>query len=102
MDHNREKGLTHRLATEAGLRTARLPIDKFLQIEGRKVLAVNHVLQILVGKHQDQSWQTAFQAAIPQRRNFAALQETEELSPETQSRGPSSSSFSSASASSSS
>eukprot|EP00962_Isochrysis_galbana_P000233 scaffold60_cov83-Isochrysis_galbana.AAC.1 len=32
VDHNKEKGLTHRLATKAGLRTARLPIDEHMQV----------------------------------------------------------------------
>lgn len=41
VDHNRLKGLTFKQATEEGLRTARLPIDKYLEMKTRKVLTVN-------------------------------------------------------------
>jgi tRNA (guanine9-N1)-methyltransferase len=41
VDHNQHKGLTHRLATERGVVTARLPIDKYLTLDSRKVLTVN-------------------------------------------------------------
>jgi tRNA (guanine9-N1)-methyltransferase len=32
VDHNKETGLTHRLATQARLRTARLPIDEHMRV----------------------------------------------------------------------
>ena len=32
VDHNRHKGLTHRRATERGIRTLRLPIDEHLRM----------------------------------------------------------------------
>jgi tRNA (guanine9-N1)-methyltransferase len=41
VDHNQHKGLTHRLALERGVRTMRLPIDKYLTLDSRKVLTVN-------------------------------------------------------------
>lgn len=68
VDHNREKGLTHRLATEAGVETLRLPIGEFLEMDSRKVLAVNHVFQILLSKYHGKTWQEAFLEAIPQRK----------------------------------
>jgi len=41
VDHNRLKGITHQKAVEQGIRTARLPIDKFMEMKTRKVLTVN-------------------------------------------------------------
>jgi len=43
VDHNRHKGLTHRQCREAGVRTARLPIDEHLAMSQRRVLAVNQI-----------------------------------------------------------
>ncbi|CAG0887046.1 unnamed protein product [Cyprideis torosa] len=40
VDHNQHKGLTHRLATEKGIRTAKLPISQFLDLKTRHVLTV--------------------------------------------------------------
>ena len=42
VDHNQHKGLCHRLATEAGIPTARLPISEYLKLNSRTVLTVNH------------------------------------------------------------
>ena len=68
VDHNREKGLTHRLAVEAGIRTARLPIDEHLAMAQRRVLAVNHVVDILAQVAGGHDWRSALMSAIPERR----------------------------------
>jgi tRNA (guanine9-N1)-methyltransferase len=68
VDHNRHKGLTHRLALEAGVRTARLPIDEHLQMSQRRVLAVNHVVDILVQRTAGADWPSALMGAMPDRR----------------------------------
>ncbi|KAL1521231.1 hypothetical protein AB1Y20_020903 [Prymnesium parvum] len=68
VDHNRHRGLTHARATAAGVRTARLPIDEHLVMSQRRVLAVNHVFEILLLCANGTSWRDALMTAVPQRR----------------------------------
>ena len=68
VDHNHHKGLTHRLACEAGIPTARLPIDEHVQLAARRVLAVNHVFEILLHHANGASWEGAFLRAVPGRK----------------------------------
>ena len=68
VDHNRYKGLTHQQAEAAGVRTARLPIDEHMQMSQRRVLAVNHVFEILLHYTQHGDWGAALANALPQRR----------------------------------
>lgn len=42
VDRNRHKNLCRNEAERLGLRTARLPIDDYFKLTGRKVLAINH------------------------------------------------------------
>lgn len=72
VDHNREKGLTHRLATEARVRTARLPIDEHLAMSQRRVLAVNHVVEILALRATGLDWTSTFMKVMPERRQATA------------------------------
>lgn len=69
VDHNRHKGLTHRQCTAAGVKTARLPIDEHLQCSQRKVLAVNHVVEILVHRASGLPWREALSRVMPERRH---------------------------------
>lgn len=46
----RYKGLCKKRAEEAGIATARLPITKYVQLDSRAVLTVNHVVQVRGGK----------------------------------------------------
>jgi len=68
VDHNRHKGLTQARAVAAGVRTARLPIDEHMQCMQRRVLAVNHVFEILLHYTQHADWGAAVARAMPQRR----------------------------------
>lgn len=76
VDHNRHKGLTQARALAAGVRTARLPIDEHMQCSQRRVLAVNHVFEMLLHFTQPQGadWSAAVAQAMPQRRG-ATLRE---------------------------
>ena len=54
VDHNRRKGLTHGLAQEAGVATARLPIAEHVQLQCGTMLAVNHVFKLCLEFEQHQ------------------------------------------------
>lgn len=68
VDKNREKGLCHRRATERGVRTARLPIGKYLDMSSRKVLTTNHVNEIMLKWLETADWGEAFISVIPKRK----------------------------------
>lgn len=73
VDHNRSKGLCHRLAEEQGVEHARLPIGNCLIMKTRQVLTIDQVFAILLNKTQGMSWTDALLAAIPQRKGAKAL-----------------------------
>ena len=66
VDHNRLKGLTHQIAQEKGLRTARLPIQKYMSSGSRVVLTIVSVFEILLAK-KIMGWEDAFKAMLPLR-----------------------------------
>jgi tRNA (guanine9-N1)-methyltransferase len=68
VDKNREKGLCHRRAGERGVKTARLPIGEFMEMTSRKVLATNHVVEIMLRWLETRDWAKAFDAVIPKRK----------------------------------
>ncbi|RKP23206.1 guanine-N1-methyltransferase [Syncephalis pseudoplumigaleata] len=68
VDRNHHKNLTHQRATELGIRTAQLPIRSFVATSHRRVLTVNHVVEILTHWCGHRDWQQAFLNAIPQRK----------------------------------
>ena len=68
VDKNREKGICHRRATNAGIRTAKLPIGEFMDMASRKVLATNHVNEILMKWLDCGDWGEAFFKVMPKRK----------------------------------
>ncbi|GAX83780.1 hypothetical protein CEUSTIGMA_g11205.t1 [Chlamydomonas eustigma] len=68
VDHNRYKGLCQQRAQEAGISTARLPIKKFVELESRAVLTVNHVVQIMVEMFNRQDWKAVLDDVLPPRK----------------------------------
>ncbi|ROT35748.1 hypothetical protein SODALDRAFT_328133 [Sodiomyces alkalinus F11] len=68
VDRNREKGLCHRRARERGIRTAKLPIGEYLQMASRRVLATNHVVEIMLKWLELGDWGKAFLEVIPKRK----------------------------------
>ncbi|TDZ17312.1 tRNA (guanine(9)-N1)-methyltransferase [Colletotrichum orbiculare MAFF 240422] len=68
VDRNREKGLCHRRARELGIRTAKLPIGKFMNLSSRRVLATNHVVEIMLKWLETGDWAEAFLSVIPKRK----------------------------------
>jgi hypothetical protein len=68
VDHNQHKGVCLRAAESAGIRHARLPIDRYVAMKTRKVLTVNQVFEILLRFSEVNDWKRAFFAAIPKRK----------------------------------
>ncbi|CAF0833112.1 unnamed protein product [Adineta steineri] len=68
VDHNSRKGLCYQLAVENKWRHARLPIDEFIKMNTRRVLACNHVMEILLNYIKLGDWKKAFEENIPKRK----------------------------------
>ena len=68
VDKNREKGICYRRATERGVKTAKLPIGEFMEMSSRKVLATNHVNEIMLKWLECGDWGEAFMQVIPKRK----------------------------------
>ncbi|KAF1970350.1 hypothetical protein BU23DRAFT_556822 [Bimuria novae-zelandiae CBS 107.79] len=68
VDKNRHKGLCYKRALDRGIKTAKLPIGEFLQMDSRKVLVTNHVLEIMLKWVEHDDWGKAFIEVLPKRK----------------------------------
>jgi tRNA (guanine9-N1)-methyltransferase len=68
VDRNRHKGLTFKKASELGIRTAKLPIGKYMQLISSQVLTVNHVVEILAKAFDCNDWEAAVRSVVPERK----------------------------------
>jgi tRNA (guanine9-N1)-methyltransferase len=68
VDKNRHKGICYKMAQERGLRTAKLPISEFMEMQSRSVLATNHVNEIMLRWLECGDWGEAFVKVIPKRK----------------------------------
>ena len=68
VDRNRYKGICYKTAMDRGVKTAKLPIGKFLQMNSRYVLATNHVNEIMLHWLEIGDWGEAFMKVIPKRK----------------------------------
>ena len=69
VDKNRYKSLCLNKAISQGLAHAQLPLGEFLpQMGTRRVLTVNHVVEIIVKWIEMRDWEKAFLAVMPQRK----------------------------------
>ncbi|XP_060790117.1 RNA (guanine-9-)-methyltransferase domain-containing protein 2 isoform X2 [Neoarius graeffei] len=68
VDHNHHKGVSFKRAKELGIAHAQLPLDSFVKMNSRKVLAVNHVFEIMLAYLEKRDWQEAFFTVLPQRK----------------------------------
>ncbi|XP_051284555.1 RNA (guanine-9-)-methyltransferase domain-containing protein 2 [Dicentrarchus labrax] len=77
VDHNHHKGITFERAKELGIDHAQLPLSSFVKMNSRKVLAVNHVFEIILAYLEKGSWQEAFFTVLPQRKGAVAVDQDE-------------------------
>eukprot|EP00798_Chlamydomonas_sp_ICE-L_P026055 gene26055-11755_t len=68
VDHNIHKGLCLKRADAAGIATARLPIQKYVQLTSRAVLTVNQVVQMMAEYFNKKDWQTVIDLCMPSRK----------------------------------
>ncbi|CAB1432946.1 unnamed protein product [Pleuronectes platessa] len=73
VDHNHHKGITFERAKELGIDHAQLPLNSFVKMNSRKVLAVNHVFEIILAYLEKRSWQEAFFTVLPMRKGAVAV-----------------------------
>lgn len=68
VDKNRHKGICYKTAMERGIKTAKLPIGEFMEMQSRNVLATNHVVEIMLRWLEYGDWGRAFLEVIPKRK----------------------------------
>ncbi|XP_056422983.1 tRNA methyltransferase 10 homolog A isoform X2 [Hyla sarda] len=75
VDHNHHKGITYKQALELGISHAQLPLGSFVKMNSRKVLAVNHVFEIILAFLDKKDWKEAFFSVLPQRKGAIPIGE---------------------------
>ena len=73
IDHNSKKNATRDYALQHNLRLERLPIPEFIEMEGRHVLTVNQVAEILIRVINGENWGDAFCHVIPARKKPVSI-----------------------------
>ncbi|XP_078479867.1 tRNA methyltransferase 10 homolog A-like [Lampetra planeri] len=85
VDHNHHKGVTFERAKELGIDHGQLPLSSFVKMNSRKVLAVNHVFEIILAYVERGSWQEAFFSVLPQRKGATAIDQDQDKKNEDES-----------------
>lgn len=69
VDKNRHKNLCLDKAKALGLKVGKLPIDKYIEINGRTVMATSHVYEICCKWFENnKNWEKAFNDVLPPRK----------------------------------
>lgn len=79
VDHNHHKGITFELAKKLGIAHAQLPLGSFVKMNSRKVLAVNHVFEIILAFLEKRDWKEAFFTVLPQRKGAIPVDQKNNL-----------------------
>ncbi|GAB0093466.1 tRNA methyltransferase 10 homolog A [Sergentomyia squamirostris] len=78
VDHNSQKNLCYKIATDRGVRHARLPLNENVVIKTRTVLTINHVFEILLRVTEKKTWKEAIMSVLPMRKGAKVKEETPE------------------------
>ncbi|XP_016118166.1 tRNA methyltransferase 10 homolog A-like, partial [Sinocyclocheilus grahami] len=73
------QGITFDRAQELGIAHAQLPLGSFVKMNSRKVLAVNHVFEIILAFLEKRDWQEAFFTVLPQRKGAVPVGQENKL-----------------------
>ena len=68
VDKNRHKGICYKTACDKGIRTAKLPIAEYMEMQSRFVLATNHVVEIMIRWLECADWGESFMKVMPKRK----------------------------------
>jgi tRNA (guanine9-N1)-methyltransferase len=68
VDKNRHKGICYKIACDRGIKTAKLPIGEFMEMQSRFILATNHVVEIMVRWLECGDWAESFVKVMPKRK----------------------------------
>lgn len=68
VDKNRHKGICYKKAMDRNVKTAKLPIDDYMKMSTRAVLATNHVVEIMLRWLEFGDWGEAFMKVMPKRK----------------------------------
>lgn len=79
VDKNRHKGICYKVACDKNIKTAKLPISEYMEMQSRYVLATNHVVEIMLAWLACGDWGEAFLKVIPKRKG-GLLKSTSESS----------------------
>ncbi|KAI8810069.1 guanine-1-methyltransferase-domain-containing protein [Cladochytrium replicatum] len=75
VDRNRHKGLCFKRAQELGIATAQLPLGQHVKMSSRRVLATNHVFEIMARYLAEKDWEKAILAVLPKRKDAKRVDE---------------------------
>ncbi|CCK72443.1 tRNA (guanine(9)-N(1))-methyltransferase KNAG_0K00750 [Huiozyma naganishii CBS 8797] len=68
VDKNRHKELCLNKAKDMTITPKRLPLTKYVKLDGRQVLTTGHVVQLMLKYFDNHDWKEAIESVIPQRK----------------------------------